>query len=1023
MPRLIIRENSLDSTEDIIVQTDDVCEALINHFGKKLPDNTRLYHQFVATAYDVTPGEADVEHDIAFLQTLDGDIYCITYPEFFLFGLGLIGKILGIFLLGLITYLLRPKPPKERNTGNDSPNNGLSDRQNTARPNARIPDIYGQVRSVPDLIAKPYRYYEQHREKEISYMCIGRGEFAISDVKDDTTPIADISGIQYAVYGPGTNPNTDTPQIEYGGEITDLWDVKERVWSATKSNAVNGQILRAPNSSIVNGDEDIAFNDPDQIVTNNPDVDFEENFAIDDQITIANSVSGGNTLDLDGTYTVLSLSSSTISLDNPGAINANWNTLFGSTDYSDAVLSTNNDKWVGPFIIEGARTILNNFVAINGLYMEDNEQKQYTLGVNVEIEFWPVDSNGDQIGPLENETINISGSASLKNTRAGTSNYTVDQPVADSYDSRWKVRARRVTEHPEFTDRRVVDEIQWESMYGLGYVPNTHDFGNVTTVFVKTAATTGALSIKERKFNCLAWRKITGRDETVPNGGAPWYFTDDVVTQRSGALIIRDIALDPYLGNMTEDQLDYDSIFGAEAYNQNYFGTVQTRQFNHTFDDKSLTAEEMIVAVATAIFCNAYRQGNQLKLSFEGKTDLSTMLFNHRNKVPNSELRTIRFGNNDDHDGVDFDWINPEDGAVETFQIPTNGSAVNPQKIEMAGIQHIIQAHMHAYRAYWKILYRNTAVEFEATAEANLLVQNDKIVVADNTRQNTYDGEVTAQNGLTLTLSGTVPPRGAFSYRIFLTHYDKTVEALDLLLGSTRKTVRLAAAPRLPLVLGNEKYARTNYVIIGNTDGRPYHFLVQEKEPQDNFTCVVRAHNYDERFYQNDQDFNDGLLNEDQTSIIFREDFESLECLGGTFRLYINPGGFTSNVPIEIQNNYVGVGPAAQGEKHCELDGQNAMWVDLTTDPANSYELILFYSARPYIPAAECRIDVYWDGSLFLTLEENGTLLETTDWKNIFADLPAPSGTTTRLEFRSVVDGGLGQGGLLDDIRIRETIG
>lgn len=1020
MPRLIIRENSIDPSEDVVIETDNVCEALENHFGEKLPDNTRIYHQFVATEYDVTPGEADVDHDVEFLQSLDGDIYCITYPQFFLFGLGLIGKILGIFLLGLITYLLRPKPPKERNTGNDSPNNGLSDRQNTARPNARIPDIYGQVRSVPDLIAKPYRYYEQHREKEISYMCVGRGEFEISDIKDDTTPITDISGIQYAIYGPGTNPNSGTPQVEYGTEIQDLWNVKERVWSATKSNAVTGQILRAPNASLVDGDEDIAFNDPDQIVTNNSDLNFEEYFAIDDVLILSNTVSGDNTLNLDGTYTVLSLTSTTITLDNPGAVNANWNTSFGSTQFSDAQLRTNSDKWIGPFIVVGARTILNNFVALNGLYMEDNEQRQYTMGVNIEVEFWPVDENGDAIGPVEDETVNINGSAELKNTRAVTSNYTVDQPVADSYTSRWKVRARRETEHPVFTDRRVVDEVQWQDLYGLGYVPNTHDFGNVTTVFVKTAATTGALSIKERKFNCLAWRKITGRDSSIPNGGAPWYFTDDVVTQRSGTLIIRDIALDPYLGNMTEDQLDYNSIFGAEAFNQNYFGTVQTRQFNHTFDDKSLTAEEMILAVADAIFCTAYRQGNQLKLSFEGKTELSTMLFNHRNKVPGTELRTIRFGNNDDHDGVDFDWVNSDDGAIETFQIPTNGSAINPQKIEMAGIQHIIQAHMHAYRAYWKILYRNTAVEFEATAEANLLIQNDKIVVSDNTRQDTYDGEVIAQNGLTLTLSNEIPFRSAESYTIFLTHYDKTVEALDILFGSTRTTVRLRAAPRLPLVFDQEKYARTGYVVVRNGDSRPYHFLVQEKEPQDNFTCVVRAHNYDDRFYQNDQDYNNGVFDDETSTIIFREDFESLDCPAGTFRHYISPGNFTSTNAIEIQNNYVGVGPAAQGQKHCELDGTNKMWVDLTTDGANTYELILFYSARPYIPANECRIDIYWDGNFFMTLEENGLLITTTDWKSIFVDLPTPTSDPTRLEFRSITDGGLGQGGLLDDIRVRE---
>lgn len=41
-------------------------------------------------------------------------------------------------------------------------------------------------------------------------MCIGRGEFEIDDVKEDTTLASQIDKMSVAIYGPGTSPNSGT---------------------------------------------------------------------------------------------------------------------------------------------------------------------------------------------------------------------------------------------------------------------------------------------------------------------------------------------------------------------------------------------------------------------------------------------------------------------------------------------------------------------------------------------------------------------------------------------------------------------------------------------------------------------------------------------------------------------------------------------------------------------------------------------------------------------------------------------
>ena len=1011
--QLTVIPNVLDQEENVHISTNDVIDSLYDYFEGQFPDNSRLYHGSVSSKTDVTPVAGDIVSSMEKLQELEGDIYCVVYPQFFLFGLtGVFGTLLKVLLLGLLSYLLRPKPPVDRNTGDQSPNNGLSDRINRARPNERVPDIYGEVRAVPDLIAKPYFRFEANQEVEYSYMCVGRGEFRIQDIKDDQTPIEDIAAVSVEVYGPYESPNKTGKTIQQSiGRAID-----ERVWSAVKSNAVNGQILRAPDATVINGNNDIAFNGPDQIVTNNQDINFESYFAVGDTITITNSLSGEtpNTIDLNGTYEIFQVFNNNIVLINPGLINNNWNIPELNTNYSSANLSSDSEKWVGPFTVKSPWVILANYIAINGMYKDDGEE-QSAITVEIETEMKQVNSQGQEIlGTRQTTRRFIEGSDVLQNSRSESSwhELTGNTSVENAKDKLWEVRARRITPKFDEKDTRFVDEVQWRDLYGLEYV-DKETFGDVTTIQVRTPATAGALSIKQRKLNCLAWRKIPSR---IPGTNT---FTNENQTNSDATLIIRHIALDPTLGNMQESDLDYDSMFTASSHNQTYFGTKKCVFFGHTFDNKDLSAEEMIVAVANAMFSTPYRQGSKLKLNFEQKTDLSKLLFNHRNKLPGSEVRNVRFGSSDNHDGVEFDWTDTSDGATETYQIPYDGSASNPKKIEVVGITNEIQAHMHAWREWQKIQYQNVAVEFESTAEAAILTLNDRILVADNTRPDTNDGNIVSQDNLTLELSQPFSPETGEDYTIFIQHFDGSVESLDVLSVLDDTHVTLGSPPRLPLVLDTDRYARTTYQIIKNSRVRPSAFLVKEIDPKDNYVVSMQATNYDDRFYLHDTDFLTGFFDDiSDDTLIFIENWEDLDCPAGQWRLYDNPGGFTSQDAFEIQNNIVGIGPAAQGVKHGELDGTNEIWVDLTTNPANTYRLDLFYSPRPSVGLLDNQIKIYWDGSLVQTLATDGTSNTTTEWETIELALDAPSTTTTRLKFQSTQ--GAGVGGLLDDIKVTQ---
>ena len=138
----------------------------------------------------------------------------------------------------------QPVPLKNVNRQQESPNNALINRSNRARVNERIPDIGGQINSIPDIIMNPYRKFNNNIEEEVAYYCIGRKSLLIEDIKDGDTLISDIVDASVAVYGPFTSPNSgDSPEIQIGSTIEDL------IQTVRRSVEVGGLILRASNET------------------------------------------------------------------------------------------------------------------------------------------------------------------------------------------------------------------------------------------------------------------------------------------------------------------------------------------------------------------------------------------------------------------------------------------------------------------------------------------------------------------------------------------------------------------------------------------------------------------------------------------------------------------------------------------------------------------------------------------------------------------------------------------------------
>lgn len=886
MNKITLCENTFDaSTWETFENIGDVRDFLVKHFDGKWPSSAHIYLDHVANNADITPyDDAGIER----LGKVKGHFYVVVYPE----GLELIIAVVALAVAAVavgLSFLLRPHPPKTKQY--NSTNNQLADRQNTARPNARISDIYGQLWDTFDLLSVPYKIFANNQEIEYCFMCVGRGYYqfesiaGLVQIRDDTTPLSQIAGASAQVFNPGNGPG-GTPDLLIGTSFN------EPLVNLSVFSGVNGQVCKAPNLNSWggpgSGSNTLRFRSPN-IIENSTGVDWTNGFQVGDTLYIGGFVANDDiaidsagiqpTVHLGGTYVISGVTTTQISLSGPSAVNPNWSALAafggGVSAYGSDNMMANNTFWVGlnevdptptPFWINrpDITQLWCNFICPQGCYYVDSTGTQHATNDTFVVGVTPCDASGNPSGTEHLTNGTVYGS-SFSRQAAGTTVKIFVTPGLGGI----LVRARRTSNTNLATNVQVQDELQWRDCYIVSSASPT--LGDVTTIQTKLVATPSALATKNRKFNALVTRKVP-----VPSGGA-------LAASTNAADIICAMALDPAIGNLKTTDIDVAGIYalaGPGGAIQSYFAmfpdTTLPTQFCYTFDDETMSFEESLTEIAASIFCVAYRRGGILSLSFEKQTPNSTLLFNHRNKIPKSETRTVTFGTLTANDGINLDYIEPNapnypnlDTTV-TLYFPPDQSAKNPKKVKAIGVRNSSQATVLGWRMYWKLLAQNTTVQFEATEEATLLVQQDRILVADNTRSDTQDGEVTNQVSLLLTLSQPVVFDARFSYSIFLQHPDETVESIPITAGPLPNQVVLGHAPTIPCIFLATNYAATTYMIVSNAPVRQSAFLVSEKTSRGNKTFEVKAVNYDDIYYSHDKDFqtNIGIAQEVMEAVV-----------------------------------------------------------------------------------------------------------------------------------------------------------
>jgi len=767
-------------------------------------------------------------------------------------------------VIAVATIALTPDPkvPQNVNRQQESPNNQLGSRTNRPRPFQRLPDIKGEVLSVPDVMMPPYVIYSGGLKQEYAAYVFGRKrlgfdlttvfipdqipvEFPV--IKDGNTPIYLINGAAADVYWP--SQPVGSPQYSFGDDPIDV-----PLYIPYRSNQVNGITLESFGESKIISDIRIYGNqnsDGGYIQRVNGSGVFDstvyqvgqkfelENFFIDNF---------GTNEDISGEYNIVSLGNndSRIFFDNPvnfelrktplneiNGVPTNW-----SVSPVDGGTSIRWTDWVYVTDDPSIFIIVFNVLAPNGLYKDTGQATLEEISIEYEFEVESVDSNGSPTGIRATPFTDIISGNSQKQIGKTTQRTTAALGLPRGP---FRMRARRITPRETGLGVAVSDEVKLVDVYGLAEAPDS--FGDTTWIHVRTLATPTATAIKERQINAVVRERVN----KWIDGSTQQGFESD---NNNAVQSLIAAALDPREGNLDTTDIDIQGLLDMSDQIESYFpnGDVMN-YFSYTFDSTETTFQEMAKIMLNAINAIGYRENGLIKAYFEGLQTDPAMLFTHRSKLP-GETYSRKFNDSTVSDGVIFKWQNPETEVQETIILPQFGSPLKPKTFEIPGIRNEIQATVRARREFNKIRYQKESMQFTATAEGRYVRVGEMISVVKGTRTQTQDGEVLDINGLELTLSQDIF-FGAGTYFIQLKDSDGSIESIEVTAGPQSNIVTLDSVPVMTIRTGIDS-RRTEFSIGNDSRLEAQEWLPQKVDLSNPFQAKIECINYSDEYYEDD---------------------------------------------------------------------------------------------------------------------------------------------------------------------------
>ena len=617
-----------------------------------------------------------------------GDLVAIfDQPE------GGVGKLIGTILRPVTKILsgtlkllgLSQKAGSVSVATGDSPNNDVTQQTNRARLYKGRPNIYGQVRSYPDLIQESIFEYVSNNKQVTEWMEIGYGHYDISSVRYSESSLVSMAGASYHIYQPGDLIGEmaqgyafdDVDGQEIPGLNESTGDVQE---SATTSTLLEGVFSGGQFFARINKQNAFDyFNDSPKPLSVTVTVNVTYNTAsgpVTRDVNIPARLFQSSITD-DGAPTPQqfynfwfdSLTGSDYSaLPADTVVNG---TLFTITEYSGTV--------IGPF-----------FAALESdqlwVHLYANLGKNYDAPARVTL--WQVDEDNNQV-PGTEQSVDIP----VHNPGDNQDYIYVTTKIAPAAGfGRYAFSLYR-------TNNSQSDSVLYISGAHAVSIRQNVVYPDDTIVMVTVRQTETQTVATERKYNCLAQRKVISWSAGVID------YTLRASRSFADAVLHEWVVI----GKQSPERLDIAALYSISAS----LPDPQLGYFDWTFSDAAQSLGERIQTICNAARVDMNWIGDVLTFWRDEKVTFPDAVFARSNMFWDEYKMAWSMSLPGGYDGVTLDYISPSTNKKTYIYLAIDSSGItevadatiNALQVSLDGSRNSTQAHDRAWLEARKILY------------------------------------------------------------------------------------------------------------------------------------------------------------------------------------------------------------------------------------------------------------------------------------------------------------------------------
>lgn len=703
---------------------------------------------------------------------------------------------------------------------------------NKPKLNGIIPEIAGRRKIYPDYLVPPRTVFSAPGKQCLrTLLCIGVGHYAVdaANVRIGESSISEFgTAAAWRLYGPGEDLS--------GEECAQNWYTAPEVGSSSGSAGLHlpGSLSDAePGSeSKLRGEGTAALNfgamsasfrltwvgdyvDVSLSVTfsNFSDLVTELNSQIKTKFQLLNvSHNSGVISIIEAQSPQNGYSGSPIRV--AGTSGDVITRLFGgSIIYTDGTPTTG--RWIGPFKAtpgnESARGFEIDLYAQNGLGVVDQETGSVRLlSRQIEVQWWAGDgASGSQI---------LTFSGSTRDQIGATYGIDIGAPRSHVY-----YKARRLA--LESTDSLYYDKIDW---YGLkARLESPVSYPGVTTIAVALDGSNEISSASDSKINLIVTRMF--------NIGEP---------TRNIADWVRYVCTDAgySLNDIENSELD--------ALQQNW--SARGDYYDYVVDSQT-TVKEELARVLRCGFAELTLDHGKIRPVRDHLRTQYEQMYTPQN-MTSVVQKSFSAYDQDDHDGVDVRYIDPNTWEEETVQCRLPGDVgARAETIEAEGICDRTRAWRLGMRQRRSGRYRRRTLKFSTELDALNSRYLSYCLVCDDVPGYAQSAIIIgySENGstATLTVSEPLPWVNGVSHVCALRRPDGTVSGPYAATRIDDHRLSIPVPDFDPIVSGS--YEPT-HVLFGKTTRQGYPVLITEIAPNGSTQVYVTAVGYDPRVYEDD---------------------------------------------------------------------------------------------------------------------------------------------------------------------------